>query len=217
MSAPAPRPAPRRTSRPSPFAPSRILIAAALALAAACFGAPARAQTYVADETAWRLDRVGRDLVVLRTPLNTVNRGSAVGLLMFVCAPSSSKLVVSFSDSNSLRSAGVVARGSAAISVQEAGRRQAGDRQIMAGANMLPGGSFEIVDIPSETTNVVGSVARFIASGARQVTFSLFGGSSSGQFVKDRVVRVRFPENAEAEALPAEFQIACLQLARPGP
>lgn len=200
----------------SPPRPARPLAAAAFVLAALA-AAPQRAsaQTYMADEAGWSLDRVGRDMVILRTPIATLQRGAPAGMVLFVCTPSASKMVVSFAQGSPLRSADVVSRGSATISVQESGgRKQSGDRQLMAGVNILASGSFEILDIPSETNNVVGALARFLASGARQITFSLFTDHAPDRFEQDRVVRLRFPENPDAERLPAEFQIACLQLRR---
>lgn len=189
---------------------------AALIAAAVLAGSPALGQTYEADETGWSLDRLGTNMVVLRTPLRAGTRSNLVGMLLFVCDRTSSKLVVSFSGASPLRPAGVVTRGSATVTVQEGGtRRSTRDTQFMAGANMMAGDSFEIVDIPSETRNAVANIARQIASGARQVTLALFSDADQKRFEKDRVVRLRFPENPLTENVLSEYQIGCLQLNQP--
>jgi hypothetical protein len=176
----------------------------------------AQAQTYEADETGWNLDKLGTSMVVLRTPLRAGTRSNLVGMLLFICDRTSSKLVVSFSGASPLRAAGVVTRGSATVTVQEGGtRKSTRDTQFMAGANIMAGDSFEIVDIPSETRNAVANIARQIASGARQITLALFSDADQKRFEKDRVVRLRFPENPMTESVLSEYQIGCLQLTRP--
>ncbi|MHB2169162.1 hypothetical protein [Alsobacter sp. R-9] len=171
----------------------------------------AHAQAIDLGEGGWSVEVVQPDGVFLRTDLRETNRGQVIGAFIVSCERQKIRAVASMRGASGLQSRAVVARGTASIRIGVAASSM---RRIMAAADVLENGGFELSDVVVEQGGALLGIVREIASGAKLMTIELHAPRDPRRFEPPRTIRLRVVAAESDEESLLQFQQSCILLQR---